>query len=324
MKKAILTILIALYITGCASAGPTPSPTATHLPSPTSSPLPTLTATPLPTRTPQPTQTSVVVKDLDPLYTESIGQEYMGVQITTKLITDESLSRSNPRITEISINPNFYNYKGEKSETAIADFIAMTIFKAWWKKGEIEHKENPTEADFEDFMETWSLAQKENDPSFWRKVQFSVYANDLNTQGYTQEKVTIWPMYTGSESPDEVIAVDEINIVFVRGPRMENFTPDSKTGEYYGDGHGANFEGNKLYLYVGIGYGYGNPANTANLIVSDAAQIPMFLISNNGKAVRTKGTDAAIKDLYELLCTPRRRCAIKVFPPSIYEKQQNP
>jgi len=314
MKKIWVVVITVLYITGCAS----PSPIHTAIPLPSPSPLPTSTLTPVPTETPQPTQTPVVEKDLSPIYTENISQEFMGVHVTSSLITDESLSVSNPRITKIAINPEYANSRGEKSEIAIAHFMARTVFEVWWRNGEIHQTGTPTEDDFKAFMEAWSIAQKENDLELWKKLGFSIFANDLNTQGYEQKKVTIWPMYTGIEVPDGVTAIKEISVVFVRGPRMENIILYSNTGEIYGDGIGVNIDENNLYIYVALGFGYNNPANAVDKIVGSIAEIPLFLVKNKGSAI-DRGMVVDRDDHFtDILLTGRQRGVIKVYPPRTY------
>jgi len=213
--------------------------------------------------------------------------------------------------------------KGEKSEGAIADFMARMVFKVWWHKGEVDHKGSPTEDDFKAFMVTWSEAQKGSDPELWKKVQFSIFANDLSTKGYIQEKVTIWPMFTGNQAIDGVKAMKEINIVFVRGPRVENITLKAETGLTWGDGYGANIEDDNLFLYVGLVYGANNPANTANIIIGHMSNLPWFLIKNIGSStISGYGYDTQLE---KLLC-PKTwgKSAIKVYPPSDNEKRYNP
>jgi hypothetical protein len=265
------------------------------------------------------------VKDLNPIYTEDISQDYMGVQIITRLITDETLSVSDPPITKISINPNFNNYYGQKSEVAIAHFIARVVFKVSWSNGEIEHKGGPTEDDFKAFMEAWSEAQKGSDPELWKKVQFSIFANDLATPRYIQQRIVVWPMYVGNQAFDDIKVINDINIVFVNGLKVENITLYTDTGPLYGIGVGVNIEKKSLFIYQGVGYGLNVAANTAKPIGGRLSTIPAFLISNTGGPVKASRSDKALqKIIMTEIGTNAYKAAFKVYPPSEEEKKYNP
>lgn len=209
----------------------------------TSTPTATATETPTAVPTTAPTETlSVVEKDLNPAYTETVSQEFMGVKINSELITDASLD---PEYKKITV-----------SKEAYAEFIARTIFKVWWSKSEESHTGTPTDQDFGDFMKLWSQAQKSGLPDDWKKVQLdNIWANDLNDgNGYVQKPYTIWPMYEG-QTPEGVRGVDNMAIAFVNGTSffIKNITIFS--GSAYNSGMGTNLDGKTLYIYAGIPVG---------------------------------------------------------------------
>jgi len=258
-------------------------------------------------------------RDLNPVYeTGTITKEIMGVQISYNLITDASLD---PVITQISINPNFRNYKGQSSEEAIAEYLARTFFKVWWTKGEIKHEGQPTEADFAAYMEDWTKAQKGEGP--WEKVGFKIFANDLATAGYKQEEVTIWPM-SSEETPEGIRAINEFVIAFVHESGVENVTVVS---EDFRKAFGANFDGSSFYMYLGLSLNTNVAPNTAKPITGVMGTLPWYLTQNNG-GQPTYFMQPEDDQLLDLISTEVGdnvyKAAIKVFPPSDEERTYNP
>ena len=83
------------------------------------------------------------------------------------------------------------------------------MFRAWWNNGPEKKTGVPTEEEFTIFMELWSQAQISGVPADWEKVQFYVWANDLNDgNGYVQEQMTFWPMHEGL-TPDGIRNIKE-------------------------------------------------------------------------------------------------------------------
>lgn len=199
-------------------------------------PTPTPEATSTTTPTATPTETPALAEhDLSPMYTETVETNYMGVRINAELITDESLD---PVIRKVTVPEKIY-----------AEFIARTIFKTWWIKGEVRHTGAPTEEDFKNFMALWAKAQQTNDPNDWKQVQLNnIWANDLNDgNGYKQQPYTIWPMYSGTQAPDGVRGINNFAIVIVDGRRVKNITM-FRNNEYH-EGWGTNLDNENLYIY---------------------------------------------------------------------------
>lgn len=260
-------LLAVTFLTSCAPAvigpiiidGGGTGPTATE----TSVP-PTVT----PTETATPTEAPKIEEhDLNPIFTEEINQEFMGVQIHSELITDESLSGT--------INAEQINNK-----TNWAEYIARTIFKTWWRNGDIKHTSQPTEDDFKAYMPLWSEAQKGDDPNLWKQVEFSIYANDLNDgNGYIQEQVIVWPMYSG-DAPVGVRGIQKMDIAVVSGGMVKNIT---MTVEEVNEGFGTNIDGSTLTVYTSVTYPsltpkYNFPKNTAE----GFASVSSWLVRNPG------------------------------------------
>jgi len=175
--------------------------------------------------------------DLNPTYVETIDQKFMGVRINAELISSYEAA-----LTEVYI-----------PEDAYAEFIARTIFKVWWKKGDNPQNTIATETDFQNFMTLWAKAQETNNPEDWKKVEINeIWANDLKDgKGYVQKPYTIWPIFTG-EAPEDVKGIEKISIAFVDTTKSKNISLATEiTGSAYGFGFGTNIEGSALYILVG-------------------------------------------------------------------------
>jgi hypothetical protein len=256
----------------------TPTPVApTPTPGATSTPTHTETPTPEPT----PTPTSINEKDLQPAYTETINEKFMGVVINAQLITDESLD---PLIRKVTV-----------SESVYAEFIARTIFKTWWLKGEVRHTGAPTKEDFKNFMALWAKAQETNDPNDWKQVQLNnIWANDLNDgTGYKQQPYTIWPMYSGTQVPEGVRGINNFAILLVKASRMKNI--DMFRNNAYQEGMGTNILNENLYVYNG----FVNSNNGNEGVASSVAYTAIWLIKNSGSGA--SGYGSIDTDLTKLL-----------------------
>jgi len=161
----------------------------------------------------------------------------MGVRINAELISSYEAA-----LTEVYI-----------PEDAYAEFIARTIFKVWWKKGDNPQNTISTETDFQNFMTLWAKAQETNNPEDWKKVEINeIWANDLKDgKGYVQKPYTIWPIFTG-EAPEDVKGIEKISIAFVDTTKSKNISLATEiTGSAYGFGFGTNIEDSTLYVYAG-------------------------------------------------------------------------
>ena len=230
--------------------------------------------------------------EIIPIYTQEVNTYVNGVQMNIKVVTDDSFrDHSDPSIVRISIDNN-----------TVAQFIARAIFKTWWVKGNTLHEEDPTENDFIEFMKLWASAQ--NGSGNWDDVQFETFVNEINSPGYLQELVKIWPMYNGDTNniPNGVQAVSEINIVYVIGEFSTNRTI---LDNIFGIGLGVNIDETKLSFYIipistlnGLN---ANPAPRSNRnLVGITQAISWFLINNTGRPNwnHNIGND---KQLYNLL-----------------------
>ena len=219
-----LGLLVALCMTAACSpmaVSNTPTPTIiipTLQPTSTPTASPTLTETPTLTASPVPTETPVDEQDLQPAYTESVSQEFKGVQINADLVTDEFLD---PVIKKVEVLPQTY-----------AEFIARTVFKVWWNRN--RQGTVATEDDFKVYMRDWSVAQKNTGPTqaqaLWEKVQLTnIWANDLNDgNGYVQQPYTFWLMYAG-EASEGIKKISKFSVVLVGEEII--FTPSTSSDQ---------------------------------------------------------------------------------------------
>jgi len=242
-----------------------------------------------------------------------IDVEFMGVHIKTNILTDSSLD---PVIVNITSNPNFNNYKGQNSETALAEFIAQSIYKA-----------SRSQLTFEEYMGVWSSAQKTGNVDDWNRVKLSgvTYNNVQDGIGYENGQLTgdFLPNYSGP-----VVAgyqsFDELDIAFVNAPKMDNVTLFKENA--YGIGFGTNLDGTKLTVYIPVGKGSDLSKRAGNLVELMSC-IPWWLQVNQGQTF--SGYQGSIdRDLFKLLTTKvannSYKAAIKVTPPSAPDKIYNP
>ena len=256
--------------------------------------------------------------EIKPVSEIPITAEFMGVELSYNLIVDESLV---PTINEISINPNFRNYKGQSSEEALTEYVARTFFDVWWYKGAVAHTGAYTEEDFTAFMDLWAKAQRGE--ANWEEVDFKIFANNLRAAGYKQEEVTIRPM-SSEEAPEGITAINEFAVVFVDPSKVENITIFKDN--VWGFANGTNLDGNRLLIYI-------NGTITAN---SKAAQLAFFMAAiphwmreNSGGSVSgnfESGPESS--RLRELLLVDvwisAYKVAFKVSPPNEYDLKYNP
>jgi hypothetical protein len=209
--------------------------------------------------------------DLEPAYVQEVSREFMGVHINAELITDKSLD---PVIRKVTVG-----------ESAYAEFIARTVFKVWWSKGEVKHSGTPTEKDFKDFMALWAKAQQSGLPEDWQKVQVNdIWANDLEDgNGYVQKPYKIWFMYDG-QTPEGVRGISNLSIALVFSNRVDNITRFKN--EEYRQGLGTNINNNFLFVYVGIFQMGVYGKDTTSGAISRA---PTWLIRNTGDNFSVSG-----------------------------------
>lgn len=172
-------------------------------------------------------------KTLDPISTFSISEEYLGVKINANLIVDRTISDS---ISSVS----FYD------KSKYAEYVARTVFSAWWSRGNVSHSAAATENDFEEFMVLWARAQDTNQKLDWEKVQLNnVWANNLDDgAGYVQKKYTIWPMYFG-EPIGGITGIRRLDNVFLSD---ETYNTVYWVADLY-KGIGTNVSQDNLLIY---------------------------------------------------------------------------
>jgi hypothetical protein len=197
--------------------------------------------------------------ELQPAYTETVDQEFMGVHIHAELVTDQSLA---PTIKEVKMG-----------EAAYTEFIARTIYKAWQAK-----RPGPeTEEGFKSYIALWAKAQASGLQADWDQVALTIFANDLNDgNGYKVKQEKIWPMYSG-QTPDGVRGIDSITIALVNGTKVKNNTVVSESELSYG----TNLDNNMLLIYYGLYYG-GNFPNLAENVAQGATGIGNWIA--NGRS----------------------------------------
>lgn len=208
--------------------------------------------------------------DLNPNFTETVFQEFMGVEINSELTVDKSLD---PMVQKVTIG-----------DAAYTKFIARSIYKVWLKKGGPNGTGPGTETTFEEFMALWATAQKTNNPADWEKVQLkNIWANDLEDgNGYVQQPYTIWPMYTG-EAPEGVRGIDKVSIVMVKRSKVKNIT---KLESSYDSGAGTNLKGGTMYFYAGMPNSHYSAGVTATFIGTSFCR---YLIQNSGGSFLSMG-----------------------------------
>jgi hypothetical protein len=216
------------------------------------------------------TETPTIIEehDLDPNYTETVSEIFMGVKIDGEIITDRSLISAE----KVTLPGQTY-----------AEYVARTFFKTWWSKRPDAHRAGvANETDFKDFMSLWAKAQKSGVEEDWQKIDIpDIYANDLSdSNGYKQQKYTLRPMY-GGVAPNGIRVLEKFTTVFVDTDGTKNMTP-IVTGEM---SFGSNFDNNTLYVYIGSHYQGGliNPPATFSDLMSNATQ---WLRGNTGQQIR--------------------------------------
>ncbi len=224
-------------------------PTDTETPVPTETPLSTLTPTLVPTFTSTPLSAEW---DLHPIYTQTVEDNYRGVNLKVNFVTDGSWGHKIKSMT--------------MSEDALLDTAARTIFRTWWCKGGIANpngcsKERewltayiPSTIKSSGFLEYWETAQRTGSVSDWQKVQLKdIWVNDLSDgNGYVLEPYTLWPMYEG-QTPPGVRAFNEITFVFVRSSEVVNVTRVTLNQKYIESNsvYGVNILDDNLVIYFG-------------------------------------------------------------------------
>jgi hypothetical protein len=238
-RLSLLISLLAFLLAAC----DLPAPFATASPEPTR-PAPSATPSLPPSQTPTPTSTGTVTptptpeNDLHPIFSQNLDGTYMGIQINSRLITDQS---ANDEASRISL---------EKPEAGavMAEFWVKTAYKVWLQKGG-QDGSGPDEgvnAGIESFWRLWAQAQKTGAQADWEKVQITLWANDLATQDYRQTPLVFWLGYMGGEAPPPgVIAVRELDIAVVTASN-QNVTPWG----VYGAGMGTNYLNDAMLMYI--------------------------------------------------------------------------
>jgi len=223
--------------------------------------------------TPVPSDTD---KDMVPFFTQNTSWVSLGVKINAQLIVDTSLSKC---LVKVTVPNDVY-----------AEFIARTIFRAWWKKGSVSHSSAATEEDFKNFMSLWSTAQQTGNPEDWEKVQLNdIWASDVTDgNGYVQRAYNIWPMYDG-EVPFGTRGINTFAIVLVDATAMKNIDMQSDiNGVSYEIGYGTNLDGETLMVYKGSNsYCANERYNIRDIIDGSMSVISSWLIENSGHGKST-------------------------------------
>lgn len=136
------------------------------------------------------------------------------------------------------------------NDRAYAEFIARSVFKVWWTKGNEKQSGSPKEEDFKNFMTLWSTAQNSGLEEGWRKVQVNeVWANDVQTEGYDQDPYTMWFGYEGDDAPQDVKPISKFSIAIVKANKMKNITMFSNNE--HNEGAGTNLDERSLVISYG-------------------------------------------------------------------------
>ena len=254
-------------------------------------PMPDASPTPEPTEEVKPTEKPLIDEHDMEIHSEDemVNQEFMGVKFNGSIIVDESIASKIDKVT--------------LTDTVHAEFLARTIFKVWWDKGNVDHDGLPTEDDFKSFMAMWAKAQQTNDPADWEQVQFTIWTNDLNDgKGYVQEKTTVWPMYNGEKAvPEGVFAMEKYSNVLVRRAGVKNISKIlyGRNSSIELGGEGTNIDGSgHMYEYTAVPAGQENNVNTINGVISS---IPWWYRKNTGGTEILVNGTTIDKTLYNLL-----------------------
>ena len=251
--------------------------TATPTTKPTQTATPELSPTPTQAATATTEATKINEKELNPAYTETVSQKYMGVQINAELITDKSIY---PNIKKITMPPNAY-----------AEFIARTIFDVWWVNSTTSPRGPSTEKDFADFMALWAKAQESNNPADWYKLQIpDIWANDLNDgNGYKLQPYTIQFMSNG-HAPEGLREINEFSIAIVNSGSIKNLTILENSLAYMA--YGTNLDQDTLFLYIDASYAFVSAFSSDHQLLTQGisgaiAGTPSWLLTKNG-IIKTK------------------------------------
>ena len=218
---------------------PTPTFTAlpiltpTNTPEPTATPKPTLVPTPTTVLTPQP-----VEWDVDPYIIEDIEGEYKGVTIKARLIIDKSLEDI---VESVRINDDIF-------AEAIVKLFVYVIYQ---RKSNGNFYTIPS-YEVDRLVKIWAEAQKTGSEIYWRQVQLdNIWANDLNDgNGYSEKVYNFWPMYEGI-TPNDVLAMDKITIVFFDCSKSDIVNAPAVPGTEGWAARGASLDTKNFIFYVG-------------------------------------------------------------------------
>ncbi len=219
--------------------------------------------------------------EIFPVYTEEISRDFLGVRINAELIVDKSIESLTKKVSI--------------PETIFTEYIARCFFIAWWENGTEKHVGTPTQDDFKLFMGLWSKAQQSNEKKDWGKVQFSIWANDLDDgDGNIQKEMTVWPMYFGT-TPEGVKKIMTVSIDIVDGTKVKNV---SVVEQDYGFSLGTNIDKETLYIYFGPSVFLGKECMSVYMISKGLSAIPAWL-SRNSSITKFPPEDKALTKLLE-------------------------
>lgn len=257
-KLILLFMVICLVISACASGiivADQIIPTVTKQPEFTATntvqvntntpTIPAETATPTevpvvdtPTPTIVPTETLPVEWDIDPYIIEDIEGEYKGVTIKARLIIDKSLEDI---VESVRINDDIY------AEAIVKSFVYVIYQRK--SNGDFYHIPS---GEVDRLVKIWAEAQKTGSETYWRQVQLdNIWANDLNDgNGYSEKVYNFWPMYEGI-TPNDVLAMDKITIVFFDCSKSDIVNAPAVPGTEGWAARGASLDTKNFIFYVG-------------------------------------------------------------------------
>ena len=214
----------------------TSTPTLAETSIPTEEPTPTTVPTETPVLTP--TETLPIEWDVNPYIIEDIEGEYEGVTVKARLIIDKSLEDI---VESVDVNDDIF-----------AEAIVRSLMHVAYQRSSNSDFYNVPSYEIDRLIKIWAEAQSTGSETYWRQVQLdNIWANDLNDgSGYLEKVYNFWPMYEGT-TPDDVLAMSKITIVYFDSSKSDIASAPVISGDEFGEAWGSSLDGKNFIFYTG-------------------------------------------------------------------------
>lgn len=285
MKRLLISSIIftILILASCA-----PAPTATIAPSETPTLVPTSTSTPtqtpespLPTEAPAESDLRPLLKEFtyDPERADVITKTFMGVEMTTIIVSDSTLY-------PIISNKIDITGTGELDTTEV---VARSLYKGSLAKGGPDgtgiKNDDGSKPTLEQYIKMLKEAREGIRP--WTDVQLIIDVDYEATTKYSPQKAILFPMYNSDKlALDDVVTFNEIIYNFMDdGPSAHNVKQE---GDFSYSTGVSVFE-NKLVVNISVD---ANKLKNQNTLISFISSLGNILAT--GKSVRDTSLDNII------------------------------